>query len=362
MNRFPCCWIAAAALLWGCAVPRPLPAAFPDEVRREDLAGIRIAHDLLGEVNLERVDGNWLVIPDRIPADTATLREALDRIFSLHARDPVATAGHDPDSLEAFGLDPGRAVSVRLDFGPARRRVGLSIGRNPDSPRTTYWLQEGRDVVHRVEGSDAHALPVGRKAWLSRKLFPGFIGERDIAELRVEWTDATGARVFYHLARVAIDSLVVVEPAGHGGVPRRKSAEILGRSRQLVADDFPDPSDVFARARAARPAVSIRILAQDGARHELHTIGEDDAWYYVRLPAGGVALLYRWRLRDLMVPLDDLTAPIPFGPEPDDGFVEPPPPPHTGVLMPHFHDFPVGGHEDGDEHPDDHADHPEGSR
>ncbi len=350
--------LACAALLAGCAPSRPVPVDFPSEARRADLSAIRVSHDLAGETRVARADGTWLVLPDSIPADTARLREALDKIFALHAAETVAEAGDDPDALVPYGLDPGSAVSVRLEFGPGRI-VALNLGRAPGDFTDTYWLQEGRRAVHRVRGSAAHAVPVERAAWMSYKVFPDFVGERDIAELRVEWTDSSGARAFYRLARVEVDSLVLLEPPPVRGVPRRKSVELLGRARQISADAVPDASEP-SPAAGDRP-VAVRILTRNGEMHALRTSGEDETHYHARHPAGGRIKLLKWRLRDLAVSPEDLTAPVPFGPEPDDGLDYGPPPPDFGVLMPHYHDVSEDeledGHDHDHEHEHDHKDH-----
>lgn len=365
---------AGVFLLAACASARPGAAenaggAAVDPVR-ESPASIRISHDLTGSVTLNETAGGWVVAEDGFPADSALVAQALAGLSGLHDNERVAGA----DARLAYGLDSDRATVVEMTDGEGDVRT-LSLARGKESYGTTYWLEEGRDGIFRVDGNKSWGLSTDPEHWKSRTIFPPFAAGKEPWGFRMTWRDSGGNPLSYRLVRLSGDSAILVEPDTMT-MPSPRAFDLLGRLMQIAVDDFIEGG----RRRALEKELSgndsaiatVTVWMEDGERLSTRVVGRIGEHYYVVHPSGSLALMKTWRLEDLMVPPGVLATPLPLGPEPDDGTGRHLMPAGMGVFVPHG--FEPGHREQGhshdegesfEEHPaphgeDDHDDHDHG--
>lgn len=356
----PVSWIFALALT-GCAVQLPnnqveKNAFTPDA--RPHLTGLRITDAITGTVEISKAGENWTISESGFPVDSEKINPALELIFNLAGQQKNAVGStKNQDDVEAYGLTLDRAKIVDLIFG--KHEMRLRLGMAGENFETTYWSRENEDGIFQADNNRAWGLSAMPDYWKSRNVIPKFGPGNDLKELSVSWIDSSQKSQSYRLVRVGLDSAMVIGQDTLGVTPL-KAVELIGRARQLLADDFPL---AFERERldSARlensPLVSVEIVLENGERLSTYAFKGDAEHYYAANPSGHLVKVLKWRFKALMVSNASLTSGIQLGPEEDDGTESYKVAPGFGIFMPHFHSLKEKADQAKDEQGDPKHDH-----
>src|SRR5690606_29611056 len=148
------------------------------------------------------------------------------------------------------------------------------------------WSRENEDPIFQADTNRAWGLSADPSYWKSRNVLPKFGPGNDLRELNVSWIDSGQISHSYRLVRVGIDSAMVIGKDTLGVTPL-KAVELIGRARQLLADDFLQPSErekSDSALNADPPLVRVEIVLEDGERLGTYAVKGDAEHYYAANP------------------------------------------------------------------------------
>src|SRR5690606_23404932 len=148
-------------------------------------------HGVLQEdsVTVLKRDGDWRVLPDSVPADTARIGLTLRRLLRLEDKEIVPFTAHTARLLD-FALHA--AAVKRISWSTSGKKAVtklIHLGHTSGIDFTsTFWKWPAHSDVYRTPGNFTHEIGSRPRDWKDKTLFPTFEAE-DVRALSVRWRD-----------------------------------------------------------------------------------------------------------------------------------------------------------------------------
>lgn len=226
--------------------------------------------------DINKIDGKWLLLPTRLPADPAAVSEILDRLKAIDQRELAATTS---TAHKSFGLADGDAsvIAVRLWRGESRGDATwhVLVGKSATDYTSSYVRLAGDDRVYQTASTLTDALDRGERGFRD----PAILAFDVAAARRLELTHAGVTTVAERGEEPQWRLTAPIAKPANGDV----IDDILRQLSQLEADSFPSDSSPD-RTGLDSPLASSKVTLADGTSFEVAWGKEEGGKVYAKKP------------------------------------------------------------------------------
>jgi len=217
-------------------------------------------HSATDTAKLESKQGQWVVVEDGFPADTAKINRLSEVLYHLQTQDMVST---NPERAAEYGLDSANVKTVIWKDQSGKVVGKVAIGKTSGADfRSTYWKFLDHPEVYRTPGNFSYEIATRVNEWKEKHLFPQL--KSDIQFIETNWKDSAGTSFQYRLEALNDTTWRMLSPQANP-VKRELAQEMATQVMNLTIDDFLSDADTNkVQAALDSPSVAITVDYKGG--------------------------------------------------------------------------------------------------